>query len=50
MFFLCKSLKSLPDISKWNTSNMINISYLFCECISLDKLPNISKWTTTNSY
>ena len=29
MFYDCESLISLPDISKWNTSNLLNISYMF---------------------
>ena len=33
LFCGCSSLKKLPDISKWNTKNIINISYLFGACI-----------------
>ena len=44
MFCGCSSLLSLPDISKWNTSNVNNISYIFYNCSSLSKLPDISKW------
>ena len=29
MFYKCSSLKSLPDISKWNTDNITNINGLF---------------------
>ena len=29
IFYNCKELESLPDISKWNTENAINISGLF---------------------
>ena len=29
MFSVCKSLISLPDISKWNTSNIINMNGIF---------------------
>ena len=35
MFNECKSLSSLPDISKWNTNNFNNMSYMFNECKSL---------------
>ena len=35
MLFECSSLKSLPDISKWNTNNVNNMSFLFYECSSL---------------
>ena len=41
-------MKSLPDISNWNISNVSNISDLFRKCSSLMKLPDISKWDTSN--
>jgi len=44
----CKSLKYLPDISKWNTSNVIDIIGLFLQCKSLEKLPDISIWNNYN--
>ena len=44
----CKSLISLPDISSWNTNNVINMSYMFSECNSLKSLPNISIWKNNN--
>ena len=44
----CSSLSSLPDISKWNTNNVINMHGLFRECNSLSSLPDISKWNTNN--
>ena len=43
MFCICKSLTSLPDISKWNTNNVTNMSYMFNGCKSLTSLPTISK-------
>ena len=48
MFNGCSSLESLPDISNWNTNNIINISYLFSYCSSLKLLPDISKWNLSN--
>jgi surface protein len=48
MFNNCESLSSLPDISKWNTNNAINMSHLFYFCSSLSSLPDISKWNTNN--
>ena len=48
MFFNCKSLKSLPDISKWNTNNVIDMSRMFYNCWSLISLSDISKWSTKN--
>ena len=32
----CKSLSSLPDISKWNTNNIINMSYMLSRCYHYD--------------
>jgi len=42
------SLLSLPDISKWKTNNIINMSYLFYDCQKLLSLPDISKWDINN--
>ena len=48
MFSNCESLKSLPDISKWNTNNVNDMSSMFSNCESLKSLPDISKWNTNN--
>ena len=48
MFINYKSLESLPDISKWNTKNVNNMSHMFYNCSSLKYLPDISKWDTKN--
>ena len=50
MFYLCSSLKTMPDISKWNTSKVTSISYLFDGCTSLDvnEIKGISKWDTSS--
>ena len=48
MFLGCSSLKSLPDISKWNTNNVTDMSGMFLGCSSLKPLPDISKWNTNN--
>ena len=34
MFYGCSSLISLPNISKWNTSNILNISNMFDFCFN----------------
>ena len=34
MFYGCNSLISLPDISKWNTSNAENTSNMCYECLN----------------
>ena len=44
MFRECSSLLSLPDISKWNTKNVTDMSFMFDGCSSLSSLPDISKW------
>ena len=43
MFDECYSLSSLSDISKLNTSNVTDMSYMFIGCHSLLSLPDISK-------
>ena len=48
MFLRCISLISLPDISKWNTSNVKDMNSMFYGCNSLISLPDISKWNTSN--
>ena len=39
---------SLPDISKWNTKKVTDMSYMFAKCSSLSSLPDISNWNTKN--
>ena len=43
MFRYCSSLKSLPNISKWNTKNVKDMTGMFSNCSSLKSLPNISE-------
>ena len=43
MFLGCRSLESIPDISKWNFTNVKNIIYIFHGCSSLKSIPDISK-------
>ena len=49
MFFECKSLISLPDISLWNTSSVNDFSQMFYGCCSLTSIPDISKWNTSKA-
>ena len=44
MFHDCSSLKSIPDISNWNTDNLVNIYSMFYNCKKLISIPDISKW------
>jgi surface protein len=43
LFGDCKSLTELPDISIWDTRNVVNFGGKFSDCISLKQLPDISK-------
>ena len=45
MFFSCSKLKSIPDISIWNTENVKNMTGMFGNCFCLTSLPDINKWT-----
>ena len=48
IFSNCILLSSLPDISNWDTSNIIDMSKIFYNCRSLTSLPDISNWKTNN--
>ena len=48
IFSGCLSLTSLPDISKWNTSNVTNMKNLFSKCKMLLSLPDITKLNLNN--
>ena len=48
IFCLCDSLVTLPDISKWDTTNTYGIHGCFSGCHSLISLPDISKWNVLN--
>ena len=43
IFNQCSSLISLPDVSKWNTNNVIYMNGRFDQCLSLISLPDIIK-------
>ena len=42
IFENCKSLKTLPDISQWNTFYVQDMSHIFYNCTSLLSLPDIN--------
>ena len=46
--FSCCKITSIPDISKWDTSNVESIDNMFLHCFNLKSLPDISKWNTSN--
>jgi surface protein len=50
MFFGCKELILLPDISKWDVKNIKSMAYCFFGCKSLACIPDISRWKVDNCY
>ena len=48
MFYECKSLISLPDLSIWNASNVTNMYSMFDGCVSLASIFDIAKWNTSS--
>ena len=48
IFSGCFSLLKIPDISKWNTNKVYNMSGMFNGCSSLLIIPDISTWKTDN--
>ena len=40
MFYQCKSLSSLPDISKWDISNVTKMSGMFNNCKDSLNIPS----------
>ena len=47
LFSNCSSLSKLPDISIWETNNLIYMDNIFYNC-SIILLPDISKWNIKN--
>ena len=47
IFNLCNSLETLPDLSKWDTRNVTDISLIF-SYLTVKEIPDISKWNTSN--
>ena len=43
LFYYCKSLIEVPDISEWDTSNITNMRDLFNNCESLKSLGILQK-------
>ena len=46
--FILVARESLPDITKWDLSNVTNIKDMFYFCKKLISFPDISKWNTEN--
>ena len=48
MFYGCKSLSKIPDISKWETNKITDFSSMFEGCEIIESLPDISNWNVDN--
>ena len=48
IYDLSSEIKSFYEISKWDTKNVTDISFMFAGCESLNYLPDISKWNIKN--
>ena len=48
MFNGCKSLISLPNLSKWNTFKVTDMNKMFNGCKPLISLLDLSKWNIYN--
>ena len=48
MFRFCKYLQKLPNISRIDTSKVVDISRMFEECYNLKELPDLSRWNVEN--
>ena len=46
LFSYCK-ISFLPDISNWDTRNVIYMNHMFYHCFDLQFVPDISKWNTS---
>ena len=47
MLMSCGALKSI-DVSRWDTSNVTNMGYLFYECSTLKEITGIQNWDVSN--
>ena len=48
IFLNCSSIEELPDISNWNTGEVVDMMCLFQNCSSVKRIPNISNWNVHN--
>ena len=48
MFYKCKQLKSIGDISDWDVSNVKDMSVMFSGCEQLKSVGDISNWNVSN--
>ena len=48
MFYNCKRLETVGDLSKWNVSNVENMRCMFYECKQLKSVGDLSNWNVSN--
>ena len=46
MFYDCKKLKSVVDISKWDVSSVTNMEFMFCDCNNFNQ--DLSNWDVSS--
>ena len=46
LFSYC-NISSIPDISKWDTRNVVAMNCMFMQCVNLKSISDISKWNTS---
>ena len=44
----CEQLTNLGDLSKWNTANVTDMSYMFSGCKNLSDISGLTDWNTSN--
>ena len=48
MFYNCKNLSFITDMSNWKLNQVINMSNLFAGCSSLETINGLQKWNISN--
>ena len=48
MFFGCRKLESVGDISSWDVSNVTDMSFMFYDCKELESVGDLSNWDVSN--
>ena len=48
MFYNCKQLKSVGDLSNWDVSKVQSMRGMFTWCVELKSPGNLSRWNVSN--
>ena len=48
MFYECKQLKSVGDLSDWDVSNVEHMHYMFYNCENLKSIGDLSDWNVSS--